>query len=336
MVPPAAQPVYANGENPAGAVVPVMPVGPGEAERRRLVRGVRALLRHEPDLVDYVVLHDGVPAGQIVDDLAGLGPPPVLLENPRLGRGVPSYDGLACGLAVAFRHVAEHWPGRHAWKIDTDAYVIGPCRGRIAAYFAGHPGVGIAGTLDRECDGTPRDDAFRRLADVHRKFLWPAWFWKSRRQLTSPYTPAGRRFADWYRGIDRRHARRGRYVQGGSYAVNAALLRKWLDGGRLDRPLDWLGAPMPEDIGYSMWAVLDGFAPGDFNGPGEVFGVKNIGLPLPPAELVARGYGVVHSVKCPAWADEAAVVAALDAAAAASGITPPGRNAPVGLTDAGV
>lgn len=297
-------------------VIPVIPVGPSPADAERLSRVVRAFVRWEPTLEELVILHDGVSPEALRPHVGETPWPVVYVENPRKGRGSPTYDGLACGLMVAFTHVAATRPTAHVLKFDTDGYLIGPVTERVAAYFKANPRVGMVGTLDYECNGRRRVADFAARGDVHRKSLRPLWYWKSSNTWASSWIGRGRRFAAMFRAADGLGHPRGRYVQGGVYALNASMVGAWYGDRMIASPLGWIGIKAAEDVIFSYLTVNAGFELGSCNAVGEIFAVKGVDMPLPIEEIAAGGYAVVHSVKQPTMEREQALIRELDALAA--------------------
>ena len=288
-------------------VIPVIPVGPGEYDALRAARVIDSLARHEADLKRVVLLVDGVTEAALRPKLNPSPLPLAFVENPRRGRGSGVFDGLACGLTAAFRFIADQHPGAHVWKIDSDALVLRRTSDQIAAYFAASPGFGLTGTFATNPGGTSREAEFAIGQQVMRKFLRPVWYWRTSGGVTSPYVGKARRFAKLMRDAHAAGLPWGWHVQGGSYGVNGAFLDRLKTAGRLDAPENWLGCPMSEDQCFTHWAILQGFTVGDFNRPGDAFGIKAAGLPMPVDELIAANYGVVHSLKTGDWASECAL-----------------------------
>ncbi|PYK39435.1 MAG: hypothetical protein DME49_03955 [Verrucomicrobia bacterium] len=80
--------------------------------------------------------------------------------------------------------------------------------------------------------------------------------------------------------------------------LNDLRSRGWLNG-RI-----WLETEIGDDVVLSLLATAAGWEVEDFNRPGEVFGVQYQGLSGTPEELVAAGYGIVHSLKSGSWENE--------------------------------
>jgi len=79
--------------------------------------------------------------------------------------------------------------------------------------------------------------------------------------------------------------------------VSAEALRRMKSAGLLDDPLLWLHTPCTEDVVVSLYVRSVGLELKDFNADGEVFGVKHFGLADSPERLLARGFGVIHSIR---------------------------------------
>ena len=94
----------------------------------------------------------------------------------------------------------------------------------------------------------------------------------------------------------------GAHCLGGAYAVSAAFLTAvplaW-------RP--WVGTALGEDVVVGLLASSAGLRMRSLTAPGEPFALAWRGLPAPPAELVAAGHSIVHSIKRPGEDDERAL-----------------------------
>jgi hypothetical protein len=69
------------------------------------------------------------------------------------------------------------------------------------------------------------------------------------------------------------------------------------DAGLLDQPLIWRDTALGEDVLIPMLTRAIGMNLLDHCFDGEVFGVRYKGLPDTPAQLIARGFSIIHSVK---------------------------------------
>src|SRR5262249_47995790 len=92
----------------------------------------------------------------------------------------------------------------------------------------------------------------------------------------------------------------GEHALGGAYIMSAEAI------GTIDRN-GWFTRPelgttsMGEDHITSMLTVAAGYRIGDFSGPDDPMAGKWGGLPAHPADLLARGKLVTHSVR--SWGD---------------------------------
>lgn len=114
-----------------------------------------------------------------------------------------------------------------------------------------------------------------------------------------------RRRKDFGRAIDvaeKNGYQIGDGVQGGAYALSASCLRKmirdgWLHGMHGYAPSTAKGWRVAEDSLITMLVYASGFRAADFGGPGQPFGIWDVGLPMPPEELVRQNRLVTHAMK---------------------------------------
>jgi hypothetical protein len=99
----------------------------------------------------------------------------------------------------------------------------------------------------------------------------------------------------------------GEHCLGGGYALDATLLDRMAAAGWIDTAPRWAKIDLPEDVMVGLHVRATGMGFLDHVNDGEVFGVRHIGLPFPPADLAARGYAVIHAVKNDADVDEATI-----------------------------
>ncbi|MCS7034979.1 MAG: hypothetical protein NZ561_13455 [Phycisphaerae bacterium] len=215
--------------------------------------------------------------------------------------GFKQAKGVCGNSLLGFQWIARNAPeARFGMKIDTDALVIGPFAQKLAAAFDADPSVGVLGASTRTPEGFERDN--RRSAELMRKLHESPLRW------SGPGT--------WLRGLRRWLADRGgamirRHLSqavaagyqygenclGGAYAVSRECLAEMDRRGYLARPDYWTNVDVPEELMMHMYARAAGFRLKDFVAPGEVFGIRFIGLPFDLPELVRRGYSIIHSVK---------------------------------------
>jgi hypothetical protein len=281
----------------AGRFAAVIPVGPSAAERLRLIDLLASLWHHEPNLSRVVVIDDGA---AMVDFPAG--PCPIdRVISPREGRGNGILGGLCAGMLAGLKHCASFENEiDFVLKIDTDALVIAPFAAQVARLFHDHPTAGMAGAYRFTPNGDRRDFApWRELAND----LSSAWISDRTRQLR-----AGRRSPMALHGAPaamRRAAQLalrngyqpGENIQGGAYGLSIKAIREMNAASLLNEPLNWLNTALGEDVLVPMLVKAAGLELHDAAGNGDPFGVRYKGLPDTPAELISRGYAIIHSVK---------------------------------------
>jgi hypothetical protein len=187
-------------------------------------------------------------------------------------------------------------------KADTDTLVVAPFANQIHNQFLAHPEIGVLGSGSRKYPDRPRDFITERtIAPAMEKLLRQVTIWRRtydkwpRLQLGC-FGKYGR-----IRTILRQALLNG-YVLGenclgGGYAISGTTLVELGKGRLLDEPLMWINTPCGEDVVISLYVKRVYKELSDFNGIGEPFGVSVKDSPFSPAEIVKRGYSIVHSVK---------------------------------------
>ena len=82
-----------------------------------------------------------------------------------------------------------------------------------------------------------------------------------------------------------------------SWSLRTVVIAPMAAAGHLDDPMLWVGADLPEDVMVGLHVRAAGFGFADLTARNEVFGVRYVGLCFPPADLLERGYAVIHAVK---------------------------------------
>lgn len=279
----------------------VLPVGPEAHDVPRTADLVDALAAYAGVPFALVIVDDGVNPRPLLPQVAGVsGCAAVVLPHPRrvaingrLARYVRS-KGLCPAVLAGFAWVARHAPRiRFAMKLDTDSLVIAAFFERLAAFFEHRPGIGMTGAFDRTPNGTRRDfgphaPTVRRLYRLVRPSWWALW-------VTAD--GASRTLGEHVVAAVTNGYRFGEHCLGGGYAVSPELLRRMLARGYFDDPSLWIPIDCSEDVMMGMYTRAVGLRSANYVRPGEVFGVRYQGLPALPADLLARGYAVIHSVK---------------------------------------
>ena len=293
----------------------LIPVGPGGREVERLRDALDSLRAFERTDETHLILVDD---SYVPRDLASEAKHWASCEVIRTGlwaRGEPGlphriarrpghphpYSAMVAGTIDGLRAAAECEP-EFVLKLDTDALLIGPVAEKLRAIFADER-VGVVGAYTHWCNGVQRD--------------WSGWAKRLRklRRAISPIAIGPGRALRYRSPRDAEAVRRllrraeangyvlGAHCLGGAYAVGPALL------GRADL-LDWqpwVGTGLGEDV---VVGLLGGAADVKVCGSVSSHGVFGIGfrnLPLPPARLIAQGYGIVHSVQDQEYGEESQI-----------------------------
>jgi hypothetical protein len=196
--------------------------------------------------------------------------------------------GLDLTLRRAFLEAHRLFDAPIILKIDPDALVIGPgLHGALKTAFAIQPQVGLLGAFNIDWNGEARDLSY-----------WAERMARRRENLGEPLDIALRNgYAI------------GDGVQGGAYALSRDCLdgivkRGWMHGGGGYRPGIIKGHQVAEDSLITMLTYAGGFKAADIGGPGQPFGIWDIGLPMPPEELVRQNRLITHAIK---YQDEVSV-----------------------------
>lgn len=186
-------------------------------------------------------------------------------------------------------------------KLDTDALVIGDFRPRIERAFA-DTRAGVLGACDRNRPGgAPRDLSGWR----HRLLMYcsPIQLRIAGRRPRLVAALHGRRarqrrfLATGVRDARRHGYHLGEHCLGGAYAVSATAARALASSGVLDDPFITTGTGLGEDVVLGLLVRAAGFVLASLVDVGDPFAIQHAGLLAPPAELVAQGHAIVHSVK---------------------------------------
>jgi hypothetical protein len=227
----------------------------------------------------------------VIDDTRGRG---IGLADPRVVVFTPPdsppgpFGGLWVKLAAAYRYVAEHAEFDVLLRLDTDALILGPGIAESAAgRFARDHMVGALGAYRVGPDGTDRDWA--PIGKMVRAELG----------LRGMRHPAARRRVRALVAAARGYVP-GEHALGAALLLRGDMVRDWYRLGMLDYP-ELGDSRLGEDHLFSLLTVAAGYRIGDFGGPQDPLAVRWIGLPAAPAELIAAGKLITHSVR--SWGD---------------------------------
>lgn len=269
------------------------------------------------DLVEALACHEAPPWRLwLMDDC---DPPrplhdllrPLLPDGAELRVEVPRHDRLrrrryaltedrflAGTTMTGLRAIADAGPAPVVLKIDTDALVIAPFAVRLASLLADHPEVGLLGACRWTPNGTPRDLSdharFVRLIRRPPRFgRTPREIWRWWKRCHDPLLRPVRRtieraFAHGYELAE--------HALGGGLALRGDVLRRNRRDGLLD-PAAWDAVDFTDDVMIGLLCRAAGRTLRDDVEPGGVFGVRYIGLPFLPDELVQKRYAIIHSLK---------------------------------------
>ena len=289
-------------------------VGPGEKELFRLRELLKSLVLHESRFLErLIVVDDATEKRELSETILDLVPAAqcLVLHNPRRSQGDAWRGGLTVNTLFAMAEgLASTTRSEYFLRLDTDSLITAPFFARVREFFAQHAGCGVVGScyrIDLCGQPTPRSTWEPRLRKLHR------WI----RIRRNPFLHLEHSLFDSRREVreiisaalsastsGKVHGYRlGSNAQGGGFAMRRELLndlrsRGWLNG-RI-----WLETEIGDDVVLSLLATAAGWEVEDFNRPGEVFGVQYQGLSGTPEELVAAGYGIVHSLKSGSWENE--------------------------------
>jgi hypothetical protein len=203
----------------------------------------------------------------------------------------PSQPGLFgklwVKLSAGYRSVLDGYEPGIVMRLDADALLIGPGLEAEAEHaFASEPDLGLLGSYRVGPDNGPRD------------FSWAAHRIRAEAGLRGLRHPRMRSTVRGYYRLARQHGYvDGEHVLGGAYIHSNAAIRAierngWLTDSRL-----LAKSRMGEDHLISMLTVAAGYRIADFGGPANPMALAWRGLPAHPAELLARGKLVTHSVR---------------------------------------
>ena len=189
--------------------------------------------------------------------------------------------GLDLTLRRAFIEAHRLFDAPIYLKIDPDALVIGPGLPQaLKAGFDADPTIGLLGTYRIDWNGASRDLSY-----------WQDRMTRRRKDFGQAITAA-----------EKHGYLTGDGVQGGAYAVSSACLGQiirsgWMHGRHGYAPSTVKGWHVAEDSLMTMLVYAAGYRAADFGGPGQAFGIWDVGLPMPPDELIRQNRLVAHSMK---------------------------------------
>jgi hypothetical protein len=277
----------------------IVPVGPGAQEIARLADTLDSLRTFEGSEETHLILIDDNAQARDLSEIAATWKSREIIRTALWRDATPDpYSAMVAGTFEGLRAAA----GKRlefVLKLDTDALVIGPVADKLRAVFADER-IGLAGSYTHTCTGARRD--------------WSGWKRQLRRATQPVAIGPGRSVR--YRSVRACRSVRallrqatdngytpGEHCLGGAYAVGPRLLEQ--DALFAWRP--WVGTHVSEDVVVGLLVIASGLTIRGLVGEGEAFGLAWKNLPLPPEELIQRGYSIAHSVRDQAYGEEAAL-----------------------------
>jgi hypothetical protein len=266
----------------------VMPVGPDAVEVQRCRDTARSIAAWEPSVRWLVLVDDTDEPRDLAAEIEAGAAQVIVLAHPLRGHDASLQDRIAAAVLAAFGWVERETDADFAMKIDTDALVIAPFLDKLVAGTT--PGdIGLLGSYDQTCNGEARSFGpwVRPVKRVSRLV-------QPRRIAISERARRARRSV--------REAREAGYIWGEHVlACGLAMPRRTLEaiarGGGWDDPCTFVGTNLFDDPILAILVRRAGYRLAGHVAEGETFGVAWRGLPDTPANLLARGYSIVHSVK---------------------------------------
>jgi hypothetical protein len=274
--------------------------GPTDQEIVRVGDLLESVFCHEPKTAWVAVIDSAdddrklaqqfkVPAGTTI----------VGIRNPKSGWADGQWGPLCVGILAAYDWVARETDAEFVAKFDSDALVIAPFAEQIRHAMRVAPTAAVFGSYKIDCNGNRRDITgmaalMRRLHKFALLDYQPKRFGR-RFPLAIVGRPAGMRR---HIGAALRNGYEfGEHVSGGAYAATRELLDRMLQRRFLAERHVWANSQVSEDVMISMYARACGLSIAGYAADGEAFGVKHVGLPDTPDQLLRRGYSIIHSVK---------------------------------------
>jgi len=223
----------------------------------------------------------------VIDDTQGRG---IGLKDPRIVVYTPPasppgpFGGLWTKLAAAYQYAVDHADFDILLRLDTDALILGPGIAEAAAErFARDGTVGALGAYRVGPDGADRD--WNPAAKMVRAELG----------LRGMRHPAVRsRVRSLVAGAPDYIP--GEHALGCALLLRGDMVREWAGRGMLNYPE--LGHSLVgEDHLFGLLTLAAGYRIADFSGPADPVAVRWLGLPAAPAELLAAGKLITHSVR---------------------------------------
>ena len=260
----------------------VMPAGP----RDDVADTLESILRYSDPSRVILVIDDTQGSNESFQRMCRRHSADVVVMPAPAGLPAGCFGGLWTKMAAAFGWLLENYQPQLVMRIDTDALLLGEgLEERAERVFASNPLIGLLGSYRIGPDGGQRD------------FSWPARQIRSTAGFRGRLHPRRRSVVRRYLELARSHGYvDGEHVLGAAYILSNSAIRAIEQNG-------WLASQWPpsamigDDHIVSMLTAAAGYQIEDFGGPADPMALKWVGLPAHPAELLAQGKLVTHSVR---------------------------------------
>ena len=240
-------------------------------------------------------INDGHNAAVLAEAVRSHGLPVRIIPNPYAGRGNHWLGRLTAGLLHGMRLAAAERPGWPILRLDTDALIVAPWERKLFA-DAQDQKTGMIGSNNLGSEGRiNRGDWWQTRLYRHSK-------WISRsdegRGIRIPWRRSSRILTRTIRSAFDQGARNITNISGGAYLLPAHSLQRLCEAPLFRPEVGFEINAFTEDVVVGLCVHAVGLKFCLHNSPGDAIASCWQGLAAPTLpELVARGCGVVHSVK---------------------------------------
>ena len=269
---------------PGVRIAVIVPAGP----RDDLLDTLRSVVHYTHTSRVIVVIDDTSTLSRSISCVRDLSTDIAIIPAPSKAPG--GQGGLWVKLAEGYRWILERYDPQVILRLDADALLIGyGLEAKAEQAFANSPTVGLMGSYRIGPDGGARDWSWA-ARQVHVEVGFRGLFHPKRRSTLR----SCRNLALRNGYVDGESALGGAYIH--SFQAATEIYRR----GWFSQP--WLASSnLGEDHIMALLTIAAGYRIGDFGGPLDPLALKWHELPAHPADLVAAGKVVTHSVR--SWAD---------------------------------
>jgi hypothetical protein len=250
-----------------------MPVGPNET-LEHLHDTIESVIRYTGPSRRIVLVNNGGSKG-IAKKVVNYFDNILVIQNEF---GVGLYSTLYYGITNAIKKVLSEYTFDVCLKMDVDALMIGDNPEDDACkFFKKNPDVGAIGSYIVDCNGVLRNNSYHAkpiIKDAKRSEYMHNVLEKA---VSYGYKP-------------------GENCQGGAYFISGACIQKMNDEGCFDFK-DMPKSKVYEEVLFNLFMNSTGYKNADFATDPLPFGIRWLGLPDSPQELIRRKKRIIHSVK---------------------------------------